>query len=104
MSELERRFRDLEAQKNMINDRDQALDTLSGLFRRMGDRSSTGGTGGEQSGGDAVSGMLQDVEEFVSMPMDLAVIFVNMSVELAELVLTSLEEAGFTLVKGMTPL
>jgi hypothetical protein len=84
----------------MAGERDQALDTLAGLFRRIG----TANNPQPPEGGDAISGMLGQVEEFVSMPMDLAVIFLNMSVELAELVLTALEEAGFTLVKGMTPL
>lgn len=49
-------------------------------------------------------GLVGQIEEFVSMPMDLAMIFINMSTQLAEMVLASLEDAGFTLVKGMTPL
>lgn len=50
-----------------------------------------------------LGGITGQIEEFMSMPMDLAVLFLDMSVQLAELVLTSLEEGGVILVKGLTP-
>lgn len=81
--------------------RDGARETLSSLFSNLGrarqnnDPGLLGGLGG---------GLAEDLQEFMTMPMDLAVVFLNMSVELAELVLKSLEEAGYTLTKGLTPL
>lgn len=50
-----------------------------------------------------LGGMAVDLEEFMSMPLDMAVIFLNMATDLTELVLNSLESAGIVLVKGLTP-
>jgi hypothetical protein len=80
--------------------RQEAHGRLSDLFQGLGharaenDPSALGSLGG-------IAGQLQ---EFLEMPMELATIFINMSTQLAEMVLKSLEEAGFTLVKGMTPM
>lgn len=82
--------------------RHEAGDLLGSLFRGIGNNARGEQVG--QVGGVELSGLLGDVQEFVSMPMDLAVLFLDMSVELAELVLKTLEEAGYVLVKGMTPL
>jgi hypothetical protein len=93
--------------------RGEAQGRLIDLFRGIGQERTSrgpdgdgGGSGGGGGGGGGLlgDGLLEDVEEFMTMPLDLAVIFLDMSVELAELVLKSLEEAGFTLVKGLTPL
>lgn len=51
----------------------------------------------------SLGGAAGQLEEFLSMPLDMAMVFINMSVQLTELVLTSLEEAGIILVKGLTP-
>lgn len=77
--------------------RQDAHGVLQGLFSHIGSK-------GQQGGGSAIGGMAGQLEEFLTMPIDVAQIFLNMSVQLTELVLTSLEEAGITLVKGMTPL
>ena len=74
--------------------RQEAHGILSGLFSHIG----------QQDSGGSSSGMLGQITEFVEMPMELAQIFLNMSTQLAELVLKSLEEAGIALVKGMTPM
>jgi len=76
------------------NVREEARGRLSDLFSSIG----------RQAEGDAPDGMLADLGEFLSMPTDLALLFLEMSTELAELVLRTLEQAGYTLVKGMTPL
>lgn len=48
--------------------------------------------------------MASQLQEFMEMPINVAEIFLNMSVQLTEMVLTALEEAGFELVKGLTPM
>ena len=50
-----------------------------------------------------LGGLAGQLEEFMSMPMDMAMIFLNMATDLTEMILKSLEEAGITLVKGLTP-
>jgi hypothetical protein len=54
-------------------------------------------------GNVGLGGMAGQLEEFMSMPMDMAMVFLNMAVQLTDLVLSSLEEAGIILVKGITP-
>lgn len=76
--------------------RNQAAGVLHGLFTHLG-------SGGGQPAPTPLSGMALQVEQFVAMPIELANIFMNMSVQLTELVLTSLEEAGITLVQGLMP-
>lgn len=80
----------------------EAKETLAGLFKGVGQRAQ--GQRPEPVGGLELEGLLGQVQEFVSMPMDLAVLFLDMSVDLAELVLETLEQAGYILVKGATPL
>lgn len=76
--------------------RREAAGILDGLFQGMGnarkeeDASVLGGLGG-------------DLQEFLTMPLELAEIFVGMSAQMAELVLKSLAEAGFVLVRGLMP-
>jgi hypothetical protein len=74
--------------------RSEAHSVLSDLFNQIGGQAGTGGSGG----------LLSQFSELLEMPMELAQIFTQMSVQLAELVLRSLEEAGMTLVKGLTPM
>lgn len=76
--------------------RSDAAGVLHGLFTHLG-------SGGSQPPPTALSGLGLQLEQFVAMPIELANIFMNMSVQLTELVLTSLEEAGITLVKGLSP-
>lgn len=70
---------------------------LEGLFRHLGESRQSG------QPPSALGGLGVQLEEFMSMPLDLAVVFMNMSVQLTELVLQSLEEAGIVLVKGLSP-
>lgn len=78
--------------------RDQAAGVLSGLFRHLG-------SGGSQPapGGLNLGAMGTQFEQLVEMPVELANIFLNMSVQLTELILRSLEEAGIVLAKGLSP-
>jgi hypothetical protein len=77
--------------------RQEAHGVLQGLFSHIGSQ-------GQQGGAPAGGGIAGQLEEFLTMPMDMAQVFLNMSVQLTELVLKSLEEAGIILTKGMTPL
>lgn len=77
--------------------RQEAHGILQGLFSHIGGQ-------GQQGGGtSALGGLGGQLTEFMEMPMELAQVFLNMSVQLTELVLKSLEEAGIDLVKGLTP-
>ena len=49
-------------------------------------------------------GLTKEIEEFLAMPLDLTMVFLDMSVSLTEMILQTLEEAGVILVKGMTPM
>lgn len=77
--------------------RQEAHGVLQGLFSHIGSQ-------GQQGGGGLTGGLAGQLTEFIEMPMELTKIFLDMSVQLTELVLKSLEEAGMTLVKGMTPM
>ena len=77
--------------------RDEAAGILSGLFSHIGETRQAG------QPPSALGGLGLQLEEFMTMPLDLAVVFLDMSVQLTELVLKSLEEAGIVLVKGLTP-
>lgn len=79
--------------------RTEARDLLANLFQNVGQQSQGQDQGGLLGGID----IAQELQEFAQMPVELAMIFMDMSVELAELVLTSLAKAGYTLVKGLTP-
>ena len=56
-----------------------------------------------QSTTEGVGGLVGQFEEFASMPLDLAMLFLNMGLQLTELVLQTIEEGGVILVKGLTP-
>lgn len=77
--------------------RREASGHLNALFQGIGNAR-------QESDPTVLGGLASDLEEFMSMPLDMATIFLNMSVQLTELVLTSLEDAGIVLVKGLTPL
>lgn len=81
--------------------RQEAHNVLSGLFSHLG---SQGSGPGASSGGLAGGALAGQLVEFMEMPVDLARIFLDMSVQLTDLVLTSLEEAGIVLVKGLSPM
>lgn len=80
--------------------RQDAHNHLTALFQGLGharqeqDQSVLGNLGGGLGG---------QVAEFMSMPLDIAMVFIDMSTQLTELVLTSLEEAGILLVRGLSP-
>ena len=76
---------------------EQARSVLSGLFRNIGEANQDGGSA------SALGGLGGELAEFILMPAELAEIFVSMSTDLAEMVLTSLAEAGLVLVRGLTP-
>ena len=76
--------------------RREAAGHLNALFQGIGNARS-------EADPTVLGGLAGDFEEFMSMPMDMALIFLNMATDLTELVLRSLEEAGIVLVKGLTP-
>lgn len=80
--------------------RQEARGVLERLFSGIGQRAS----GQQAPADDPFEGMLGQLEELVSMPADLARIFLTMAVELTDATLTALEESGFVLVKALTPL
>lgn len=75
-------------------------DVLSGLFERIGRAKQEGGDGGLAG----IGGLGEQFAEFLTMPLDLAVLLMERSTEMAELVLATLAEAGYVVVKGTTPL
>lgn len=84
--------------------RSEATNVLAELFQNVG-RQAQGQGQPDQGGGGMLGGIdiAQELQEFATMPVELAVLFMDMSVELAELVLTTLLKAGYTLAKGLTP-
>ena len=76
--------------------RQAAASRLTALFQGIGNAR-------REDDPTVLGGLAGDFEEFMSMPMDMAMIFLNMATQLTELVLTSLEDAGIVLVKGLTP-
>lgn len=81
--------------------RSEAHRVLTDLFSGLGQHAQ--GQAPQASAGLDVEWMLGQFGELVTMPADLARIFIEMSVDLTELVLQSLAEAGIVLVKGLTP-
>lgn len=79
--------------------RSEAKDRLASLFGAMGRAPEDQGS----ALGGLAGGLGGQLVEFVEMPLELAAIFAGMGVEIAEAVLTSLAEAGYVLVKGLTP-
>jgi hypothetical protein len=43
------------------------------------------------------------IEQFLQMPIELAQIFTSLGMQMADLVLTALEEAGIVLARGLMP-
>lgn len=82
--------------------RQEAAGKLTDLFRGLGEQRQQ--AQGQTIDPGQLTGLAQQVAEFMTMPLDVAQIFIGMSTELANLVLDSLEEAGFVIVKGVTPL
>lgn len=76
--------------------RREAAGQLNALFQGLGNAR-------REDDPTVLGGLAGDLEEFMSMPMDMALIFLNMATDLTELVLRSLEDAGIVLVKGLTP-
>lgn len=72
--------------------RAEAASVLSGVFSGLG-----------QGGGAGLGALGTQFEQLLEMPMELTRIFADMSVQLTELVLKSLEEAGIVLAKALTP-
>lgn len=78
--------------------RSHAASILEGLFRHIG-------SGGSEPVPQGVNlgGMGQQVEQFVAMPLELAQLFTGMAVDLTNLILDSLEQAGIILAEGLIP-
>lgn len=76
--------------------RQAAASHLTALFQGLGNAR-------QEQDPTVLGGLAGDLEEFMSMPLDMAMVFLNMATQLTELVLNSLEEAGVILVKGLTP-
>lgn len=72
---------------------------LGGLFTDLGHARRTGTDTGLIGGLD----ITEEFVEFVQMPLELAKVFAEMGFDIADMVLKSLAEAGYILVKGMTP-
>lgn len=77
--------------------RQQAHGVLESLFAHIGGQQ--GGPHPALAGG----GLTGQLVEFMEMPVELSRIFLDMSVQLTDLVLTSLEEAGIVLARGIMP-
>lgn len=75
-----------------------AASKLTDLFQGLGRHAQ-----GDAAPADPIGGLIGQFEEFASMPLDLATLFLNMSVQLSELVLKTLEEGGVILMRGLTP-
>ena len=78
--------------------RREAEGILDSLFSSIGRASQDSGSA------NALGGMGVQIAEFVQMPMELAEIFVSMSMDLTKMVLESLAEAGIVLVRGLSPM
>lgn len=78
--------------------RESAANHLGSLFSNLGQARQ------QNDPGLLGGGLAGQLEEFLQMPVEMAAIFMNMGMQMAELVLTSLEEAGYTLAKGLTPM
>lgn len=76
-------------------------DVLADLFGRLGRRDQEGQAG---EGGLDLGGIGEQFTEFLSMPLDLTTLLIERSTDMAELVLATLAEAGYVVVKGTTPL
>lgn len=76
--------------------RQAAASHLTALFQGIGNAR-------REDDPTVLGGLAGDLEEFLAMPMDMAMVFIQMATGLTELVLTSLEDAGIILVKGLTP-
>lgn len=83
--------------------RQEAAGALQQLFTHLG-RARQQGNVTEGLTGLTGGGMAQQLEEFMAMPVELAQEIINYATQLTELTLTTLEQAGITLIKGMTPL
>lgn len=78
--------------------RSEAEGILDRLFTNIGRASTDAGSA------SSVSGLGTQIAEFVTMPAELAEIFVGMSMDLTKMVLESLAEAGIVLVRGLSPM
>lgn len=76
--------------------RQAAASHLTALFQGIGNAR-------REDDPTVLGGLAGDLEEFMSMPLDMAMIFLNMATDLTELILNSLEAAGIVLVRGLTP-
>jgi len=78
--------------------RTEAANILTNVFTGIGQHAQ--GQGIDSLG---LGGLSAQVEQFAAMPLELARIFTVMAVQLTELVLQALEEAGIVLAKGVLP-
>ena len=78
--------------------RREAEGVLDSLFSSIGRASQDSGAA------NMLGGLGGELTEFITMPAELAEIFVSMSMDLTKMVLESLAEAGIVLAKGLTPM
>lgn len=77
-----------------------AREHLGGLFTGLGQARQSGGDTGLIGG----LNLAEEFAEFLQMPLELAQLFAEMGFDIADMVLKSLAEAGYILVKGLTPM
>ena len=77
--------------------RTAAAGHLTALFQGLGNARN-------EEDPSVLGGLAGEFTEFLQMPMELAQIFITMSTQMTELVLESLAEAGFVLVRGLSPM
>lgn len=78
--------------------RNEASSIIEGLFRNIGRANQDAGAANQ------LGGLGVQLAEFIAMPGDLAVLFMDMSVDLTKMILESLEQAGIILVRGLSPM
>lgn len=79
-----------------------AHSVLEGLFRGIGQHAQ--GQQPQAPAGLNADWMLNQFEELILMPVELAQTFTTMATDLTDLVLKALAEAGIELVRGLTPM
>lgn len=80
----------------------RAHDVLTGLFSHLGQRAQ--GSGQAPPAGLNLEWMAEQATQFIEMPAQLAETFATMAVDLTDLVLKALAEAGLELITGLTPM
>lgn len=70
----------------------------AGLASRLADH------GRAAQEGDEMGGFAGELVEFAVMPIEMARVMIDMATEMADVCLAAIEELGYVVVKGTTPL